>query len=247
MAQWLLMAGPLRSDEVDRREWVSFEHAGETWMFDVSFLTSNWRCIWNDGCLGIHPTPTPELVEGCCSLGAHFSDDADRERVRAAAERLTPEDWQHADRLEAVFVQDDTGGWQTSVSQGSCIFFNQPDFDGGPGCALHRGALRTGAPITDWKPEVCWQVPLRLEYHHDESGHTVNVLRPWHRRDWGEGGDDFGWWCTDDDRAFVGQIAAYEELRHEIGRLVGDEVASMLREHLDRTTALRVHSEPADP
>ena len=44
----------------------------------------------------------------------------------------------------------------------------------------------------DWKPSVCWQVPIRLEHSTDESGHLTSRLREWKRRDWGEGGADFG-------------------------------------------------------
>ncbi len=56
----------------------------------------------------------------------------------------------------------------------------------------------------DWKPLVCWQVPIRLEHSTDESGHVTSRLREWKRRDWGEGGSEFGWWCTEEPDAFVG-------------------------------------------
>ena len=59
------------------------------------------------------------------------------------------------------------------------------------GCALHIAALEAGERPMDWKPSVCWQVPLRLEHSTDESGHVTSRLREWKRRDWGEGGSDF--------------------------------------------------------
>ena len=44
-----------------------------TWVFDVTFLTSNWTCIYGNGCPGILDDPAPELEQGCCSYGAHFT------------------------------------------------------------------------------------------------------------------------------------------------------------------------------
>ena len=58
--------------------------------------------------------------------------------------------------------------------------------------------------------QVCKkQVPLRLEHSSDESGHVTSRLREWKRRDWGEGGDDFAWWCTEEATAFVGSEPLY--------------------------------------
>ena len=60
----------------DAHEWVSFEDAEEmrTWVFDVTFLASRWTCIFGRGCQGVLTGPAPELVQGCCSYGAHFTD-----------------------------------------------------------------------------------------------------------------------------------------------------------------------------
>ena len=80
----------------DAHEWVSFEDPDEerTWVFDVTFLTSNWTCIFGQGCQGVLTGPAPELVHGCCSYGAHFTDAADRRRVERIAATLTAEQWQ---------------------------------------------------------------------------------------------------------------------------------------------------------
>ena len=63
----------------DLHEWVSFEDPEEerTYMFDVSYMLSNWMCIYGQGCQGIHEEATPELMQGCCSFGAHFIDADD--------------------------------------------------------------------------------------------------------------------------------------------------------------------------
>src|SRR5215831_14769357 len=67
----------------DLHEWISFEDPDEerTWVFDLTFLTSPWTCIFGRGCPGVLTGPAPELVQGCCSYGAHFTGNADRKRV----------------------------------------------------------------------------------------------------------------------------------------------------------------------
>ena len=40
--------------------------------------------------------PAPELVQGCCSYGAHFSDKTDRDHVVKVAKKLTDDEWQFA-------------------------------------------------------------------------------------------------------------------------------------------------------
>ena len=104
----------------------------------------------------------------------------------------------------------------TRLVDDACIFLNRPGFAGGAGCALHIAALEAGERPLDWKPNVCWQVPIRLEHSTDENGHVTSRLREWKRRDWGEGGDDFHWWCTESPEAFVGDQPVYRSARDEI-------------------------------
>ena len=221
----------------DAHQWLSFDdNAGDTWMFDVSFLTSNWACIWDRGCPGVGDEPAPELQQGCCSHGAHMADEPDRDRVVAAARRLMPEHWQYhrsIDGADAVIGSDDDGDAVTDVVDGACVFLNRPGFEGGGGCALHRGALAMDEPPLDWKPEVCWQLPLRLEYHEDDNGHTTFTLREWKQRDWGTGGDDFHWWCTADEQAFVDVDPVYVTLADELTEMIGAERYEVLAAHLD--------------
>ena len=53
-------------------------------------------------------------------------------------------------------------------------------------------------------------------------------VREWKRRDWGGGGEDFHWWCTDDHTAFVGKEPVYKYLKDEIVELVGLSVYKKL-------------------
>ena len=217
----------------DRREWLSFEHEGDTYLFDMTFLLSSWSCIFGAGCKGVLPEDTTELGHGCCSHGAHFADSADRKRVVRAARLLTEDQWQLrgvAEDLGGPVARNADGEWTTRVHDDACIFLNRGDFHRGVGCALHVAALDAGESFLDWKPEVCWQVPLRLSHHVDEVGHTTWTLRDWKRRDWGEGGEEFHWWCTESADAFVGREPVLATLRDEIVALVGEAVYDRLRQ-----------------
>lgn len=237
----------------DLHEWVSFDDPDEhrTWVFDKTFLMSNYMCIYGCGCQGILETPTPELEQGCCSFGAHFADANDVANVERRFERVTAEHMQfHSVALaEGITRQgdvdesNDEAGEPTILSalvDDACIFLNRPGFEGGTGCALHIAALDAGERAIDWKPQVCGQVPLRLEHSDDESGHVTSRLREWKRRDWGEGGQDFAWWCTEEPEAFVGSQSLYRSARDDIIELVGANIYDLLVAVLERPTAVPV-------
>lgn len=224
----------------DTHEWVSFDDPAEyrTWVFDVTFMTSRWTCIFGRGCQGVLTGPAPELVQGCCSYGAHFTDGDDVARVEAAAARLTAEDWQFIDqgrtktgRVKAIKVTPD-GETVTRQVEGACIFLNRPGFPGGPGCALHRAAMVRGERPLDLKPNVCWQLPLRREDTDDGDGHVTSRVIQWDRRHWGDGGFEFHWWCTEEADAFVDSRAVYVTMRDELVELVGEPVYEMLVAYL---------------
>ncbi len=229
-------------------EWVSFPDPDEerTWLFDVTFLESNWTCIFGRGCQGVLTGPAPELMHGCCSYGAHITGGKDAKRVEKAAATLTPEQWQfwrqgqrRSGKRMRIFERTSRGELTTRVVKDACIFLNRPDFPGGPGCALHRAALeRRVAPLT-LKPDVCWQLPLRRDDEVAEDGHVTSVVRQWDRRDWGEGGAEFAWWCTEAPDAFVGDRPLYREMRDELVELVGEKIYRRLVRYLDARAAAR--------
>jgi hypothetical protein len=223
----------------DLHEYVAFDAPDEhrTYVFDVTFLTSPWHCIYGQGCQGVLTADATDMAQGCCSYGAHLVDEDDANRVLSAADRLTDEQWQHrkiAMRRDGPIRRDAKGTLLTRLVGEACIFLNRPGFPGGAGCALHRGALEAGERPLDWKPNVCWQVPIRLEHSTDENGHLTSRLREWKRRDWGEGGEDFHWWCTESPEAFVGDRAVYQESRDDIVELVGESIYDMLVTQLER-------------
>ena len=73
-------------------EWISFEadHEYRTFVFDVTFLESNWTCIFNNGCQGVLDGDATELAQGCCSYGAHFVDEKDVNKAAKTAVSLYP-------------------------------------------------------------------------------------------------------------------------------------------------------------
>ena len=226
-------------------EWLSFPDPKEdrTWVFDVTFLLSSWECIFGRGCQGVLTGPSPEMVQGCCSYGAHFTGSKDVARVERAAALLHPDEWQFAGKGHTssgklrVIKRAKDGEAMTRMAAGACIFLNRPDFAGGPGCALHAAAAKRGQRPMDWKPDVCWQVPLRREDETDASGHVTSTVRQWDRRHWGAGGEEFHWWCTEAPEAFNGAKPVYEAMGDELVGLVGRKVAALLIKELDRRRA----------
>jgi hypothetical protein len=225
----------------DAHDWLSLcDTDGTTWLFDLAFLLSGYNCIYGAGCPSIDPEPDPSGVIGCCSHGAHFVDDDDRRRVAERVGELGPGDWQHKRRAEArggPFKQLRGGEWTTRTTDGACIFLNRDGFPGGAGCALHAAALRQGERPLDWKPSVCWQVPIRLDVHTDDYGHQTVLVRAWQRRDWGPGGEDFHWWCTEQAEAYTSPAPLYRTARDELIELVGRDLYSRLAGELDSRRA----------
>ena len=123
--------------------------------------------------------------------------------------------------------------WKTTVVDDACIFLNRPDFDAGPGCALHLHALNTGKHFSEYKPEVCWQVPLRRIDDEQDDGTVISRLTEFGREGWGEGGEDFAWWCTEAPEAFIGARPVYESMAVELRKMLGKKLYRQVVEYLD--------------
>ncbi len=226
----------------DAHEWVSFEDPVEdrTWLFDVTFLESGWHCIFGKGCQGVLTGPAEDLVQGCCSYGAHFTDADDVRRVERAAKTLTADQWQFKGRAKDGIVKTTKDGEQvTRLVKGACIFLNRPGFERGPGCALHVAAMDRGESYIDLKPDVCWQLPLRRDDEVLDDGHVITRITQWERRNWGKGGLDFHWWCTEAPEAFNGGGRVVDTMRDELVAMAGEKVYRRLAAYLaDRTDRL---------
>jgi hypothetical protein len=205
------------------------------WRFDRGFLGSNWTCIWGAGCLGILDEPAEDLGQGCCSVGAEFGDEQEAMLISAMAAMLDPARFQFAAEAADGGIFSDDRRVNTRVVDGACIFLNRPGFIGGPGCALHLAAIDAQEPPIDWKPSVCWQLPIRVDWEPLDDGRERATVRRWTRTDWGEEGRTMAWCCTEGDRAYIGDRRVVDSLADELTGIMGSEVFVELRRRLEES------------
>ena len=230
------------------RVWVEFtdpDDAGQRFRCDLTWLTSNWTCIFGAGCRGIY-ADRPD--DGCCTLGAHFTDDDDLSRVAAVVAELGEDEWQYRDVGTATghrrdWTEKEDGARKTRVVDGACIFLNRPGFPAGAGCALHQHALLTGAQPHTAKPDVCWQLPIRRTYRTvelpDDTSYLEVTITEYDRRGWGPGGQDLDWYCSGSPLAHVGAEPVYVSLSAELAELLGKPAYEVLVEHCEAAFAAR--------
>ena len=219
---------------------------------DLTWLTSRYMCIFGQGCRGIY-AESPHA--GCCALGAHFADAADERRVRKYVKRLGADSWQKRDegRRNGWVEVDEDGDRKTRAVDGACIFHNDPDFEGGYGCALHIWALANDLEPHQVKPDVCWQLPLRRRYREVERGDGTTYLEieigEYVRAGWGAGGHELDWYCTANTEAHVAPQPLYVTNEVELVAMMGqpayDVLVGLCEEHLARAPEATRH--PADP
>jgi hypothetical protein len=214
---------------------------GTRWRVDMSFMSSNWHCIWGDGCEGILEHRAAALNQGCCSVGAHLIDDDEARAIGALGLMLDPQRFQQHEAAAAGGVLADGPQPATRVVDDACIFFNKPGFPGGVGCALHLAAEDEGESPMDWKPSICWQAPLKVDTNPDGT----KTLRPWQKTDWGPG-EQLAWCCTepntspaDGPSAYSGTAPVAESLSAELTGLVGPEVAVEITRRADAAASTR--------
>ena len=222
---------------------MSFEEVRDgdvTWRVDSDFLRSNWTCIWGRGCAGILPQPDAELGQGCCSVGAVLEGEDEARAISALAAIIAAERFQHHEQAErdGIFAPPrPEAPHATRVVDGACIFLNRPGFPGGAGCALHLEAAANDESPLEWKPEVCWQLPLHVDWEPGpEEGAEVATVRRWSRADWGEEGRTMAWCCTEDRTrvadAYTGEATVVDSLAEELTAIVGAEVYVELRRRI---------------
>jgi hypothetical protein len=239
------------------RVFVEFaDPADDAQMFkcDLTWLTSRWTCIFGRGCHGIY---AGRPNDGCCTLGAHFSDQDDEKRVAKFARQLTARNWQMHDAgtasRKAWVETDDDGDRKTAVVDGACIFLNRPGFEGGYGCALHAYALDNGLQPLETKPDVCWQLPIRRTFRDvelpDGTAYTEVTIGEYDRRGWGAGGHDLDWYCSGSTEAHIAPEPLYVTNEPELVELMGQAAYHALARHCEAHLASRstLALHPADP
>jgi hypothetical protein len=217
------------------RDWIEFSdpnNEDEIYKCDLTWLTSNWSCIYGD---------------------AMFSDEADELRTLKAAEYLTPDMWQFYEQARPkkpggklrIADSDEDDERKTRTVDDACIFLNRkgheaPGFTGDFGCVLHHLALKRDLHFVDTKPDVCWQLPLRRAYETREVGereYSIIVIGEYERLAWGDGGEDFDWYCTSNPEAHVGKEPVYISNKAELTKMMGEPAYAILAQHCDRRIA----------
>jgi len=238
---WLEFPDPEPGPENDDPE-AQDDGPDQVFRCDLTWLTSSWTCIYGRGCAGIY---ADRPHDGCCTLGAHFADEEDEQRVAGGVADLDPASWQYAKdgRSGGWTEQDAEGARKTRVVDGACIFLNRPGFTGGDGCALHKLALDTDRDPLELKPDVCWQLPIRRSYRNverpDGTSYLEVTISEYDRRGWGAGGHDLDWYCTGNPQAHVGAEPVYRSLRPELVELIGLAAYTVLAQHCDHLTGAR--------
>ena len=183
------------------------------------------------GCQGVLTAPAPELVQGCCSYGAHFSDQGPRPR-RAVARRTSPTtsgssrsrpQEGHLRQGGQGTTASRTGGPASSTTRASSSTARVGR--AGPGCALHQMAMRTGNHHSD--------VEARGVLAAAACGGSTRsrTTAPSSRRSRSSGATagaraakSSAWWCTEAPEAFVGQRARVpRRWRVELRKMLGNE------------------------
>ena len=71
----------------------------------------------------------------------------------------------------------------------------------------------------------------------EDDGSETHVLTEFSRSGWGDGGDEFAWWCTEAPEAFTGTQPVYRSMEPEIRRIVGDAVYEELVRYCEQRSA----------
>lgn len=218
------------------RTWVEFDdpaEEGQRFRCDLTWLTSDYHCIFGAGCAGID-AERPD--DGCCVLGAHFTDEDDEARVEAVVRALGPDEWElREEALADGWTEVEDGARKTRVVDGACILLNGPQAPMGAGCALHQHAVARGIEPHTVKPDVCWQLPIRRMYRTvtlpDDTDYLEISIGEYTRAGWGPGGHELDWYCTSAPRAHTGRAPLYVTSRAELVELMGEAAYDVLAEH----------------
>ena len=151
------------------------------------------------------PNRRPELVHGCCSYGAHFSDKADRDHVvqvgrrssaptsgsspRSAARRASTRRpartsdgprVAHAHRTRTR-ASSSTGSASPPAPAARCT------------CTRSTGGTHSATS----SPRCAGRCRCAASTTSRTTAPSISDLTEFGRDGWGEGGEDFGWWCTE--------------------------------------------------
>ena len=188
------------------------------------------RPYWTRGALPHAAYPSSVSVETPLDSARLWLEFPDPEDVAAAGAGAGP-----GHQPDTVYRVDLT--WLTSDY--TCIFGN--GCPAGAGCALHLQALQDGVDPLTYKPDVCWQLPLKRSYRTVERGDGSSYLEvsiaEYDRRGWGEGGHDLDWYCTGNPAAHVGSRPLFRSMENELREMIGSPAFEELARHCESLLA----------
>ena len=223
-------AGPL--------DWLTFPAPDDPdlqWRVNVSFLLSNYECIYGRGCPGLLNSHA-DGETACCERGVTFMDEDDFAHVSAMVDQLTEEDCDNIERIRSRgwYQASKTGRpYKTRKLGNGCIFVNHSTGPAGkPGCSFHHLAARLGVHPSETKPFICWTLPLNLsdEEPVEPNGRSTRLVTAFTADAWA-GGDDaddpegrahMGYWCVDTPDAYRGARPVYQSMEIELRKGMGD-------------------------
>ena len=81
---------------------------------------------------------------------------------------------------------------------------------------------------------MCWQLPLRtFDRDEEDDGSVTSVLTEFGRDGWGEGGEEFCWWCTEAPEAFTAHEPVYRSMETELRLMLGDDIYEEVAKYCD--------------
>lgn len=203
------------------KRWIEIQSEGVSWLLDMAFLLSGYHCTFGQGCPGVQGSSDI----GCCVIGTPIYKE-EMATVKERVAMLTEDDWQNKTKRWRKFYprRQIQSLYNTKIvkhkdGHQGCIFANRSDFQNGAGCAFHVAAVRRGEDPIDWKPEICWQVPLSVKW---VEGIDAYMIRMTTREDWNPGYADYDlleWWCTDDSSSWGNGLPVYLTLHKELKKL----------------------------
>jgi hypothetical protein len=230
-------------------DWLTFpapDDPEHQFRVNVSFMLSNYECIWGRGCHGLlNRAVQPDVA--CCERGVTFMDDDDFAHVSEMVSELTAEDSDHIGHIRTRgWYQSSSSGrpYKTRKLAGGCIFSNRTGGPTGkPGCAFHHLAARTGRHPSETKPFICWSLPLNFSSEEaiEPGGRTTTIVSAFTADAWGgtddseepDGRGHMGYWCVDTPDAYRGTRPVYRSMERELRKAMGDAAYERLVELLD--------------
>lgn len=251
------------------RETVTVSVGNDDYILDIGALTSNYRCIYGQGCQGTTPLvgerpgqhrPDDPSVTGCCRTAPGYgraiaqADDPEQPaatagdtplRVQPYVDRLRPDEAQHYDRIAGGQWLEETerkdGVWDSrhATVGGNCIFLNTEMPNGKTGCALWHVALRLGEDPKNARPYACHSAPAAAFGAGTTPDGTGQRVFVTLRPHW------FGWFapegyfCTDDPAAYSASEPVFRRMASEYSTLLGADVYAALLPVLEQAWAER--------